>query len=82
MKRKLKVSLCGTQLFHVFDERVVSVEKLHSILIAMMTVHFQMTDKVGAIEKITNNTIEYCTLMTPEDYRSSAMSFSLEIITE
>jgi hypothetical protein len=82
MKRKLKVSLDKTPLSYVFDERVVAVEKLHAVLIAMMSKWFGATNNVGVIQQITNNTIEYCSIMTDKEHVSGSMSFSLEIITE
>jgi|694.fasta_scaffold14164_19 hypothetical protein len=82
MKIKLKVSLDKTPLSYVFDERVVTVEKLHAVLIAMMSEWFGAMNKVGVIQQITNNTIEYCSIMTDKEHVSGSMSFSLETITE
>jgi len=82
MKRKLKVSLDKTPLSYVFDERVVTVEKLHAVLTAMMNTWFGTTNKVGVIQQITNNTIEYCSIMTDKEHVSGSMLFSLETITE
>ena len=82
MKRKLKVSLDKTPLSYVFDERVVTVEKLHAVLIAMMSEWFGATNNAGVIQHITNNTIKYCSIMTDKEHVSGSMSFSLEIITE
>jgi hypothetical protein len=82
MKRKLKVSLDKTPLSYVFDERVVTVEKLHAELIFLMNTWFGAMNKVGVIQQITNNTIEYCSIMTDKEHVSGSMSFSLETITE
>jgi hypothetical protein len=47
-----------------------------------MNTWFGAMNKVGVIQQITNNTIEYCSIMTDKEHVSGSMSFSLETITE
>lgn len=82
MTRKLKVSLDGTQLSYTFDERVVTVERLHSVLVGMMNTWFEATDCVGVIQQIENNNIRYIITATEEEYASSCMKYSLESILQ
>jgi hypothetical protein len=82
MTRKLKVSLDGTQISHVFEERVFGVVRLHAVLIDMMNVYFEEVHNVGMIQSITEDTITYCNMMTSKAYYRGSIKFSIEPITE